>query len=279
MTEANLNISATTLLTSTLHYVLLMIISIIQPPLQNASSVRTRRPGQCGYFVMSFQPTKHIKPANVLHIGCSPGGLMTGAMEPAMDANITGERYIMPTKRSCLASDDQSCVGMSKRVSTAHITRPKIARQELAHSLDDLEENAGFTNSTSFSNIRGRSSAEQWKEWNNGEKKIIGWNSMCQPIEPNCDKLATQLGYFARQGSFFPLSMTCWTEASKDTLDLIWKSVKENTNAPEGFKPLCFEKIGKSWRSFKNRVKERYYKTIEADLECRARVPFQMKPD
>ncbi|KAM7462221.1 hypothetical protein LguiA_030342 [Lonicera macranthoides] len=50
----------------------------------------------------------------------------------------------MPTKRSRLASDDQSCAGMSKRVSTAHITRPEIARQELSYSLNDLEENAGI---------------------------------------------------------------------------------------------------------------------------------------
>ncbi|KAM7466248.1 hypothetical protein LguiB_013810 [Lonicera macranthoides] len=50
----------------------------------------------------------------------------------------------MPTKRSRLASNDQSCAGMSKRVSTAHITCPEIARQELSHSLNDLEENAGM---------------------------------------------------------------------------------------------------------------------------------------
>ncbi|KAM7521974.1 hypothetical protein LguiA_011876 [Lonicera macranthoides] len=76
---------------------------------------------------------------------------------------------------------------MSKRVSTTHITRPEIIRQELSHSFNDLEENA----------------------------------------------------------------------------------VEENKNVPEGFKLLCFKKIGKSWRSFKNRVNKRYYKTLEADLEHR----------
>jgi hypothetical protein len=83
-----------------------------------------------------------------------------------------------------------------------------------------------WTNHTSSSGRKGRSSAKPWSEWNNGVKKIIGWDEDCQPIEPNSAKLATQLGYFARQGSLFPLTLPSWKKVEKRNLNLVWEQVQ-----------------------------------------------------
>lgn len=74
--------------------------------------------------------------------------------------------------------------------------------------------------------MKRRGFSKPWKEWDSGQKLIIGWNNDCQPIEPNGKKLASQLGYFARQGSLFPLDVDDWRRVLKKNLDIVWDSVK-----------------------------------------------------
>ncbi|KAJ6803433.1 uncharacterized protein M6B38_108485 [Iris pallida] len=87
----------------------------------------------------------------------------------------------------------------------------------------------------------------------------------------------SHLGNLARNGELFPLTMLSWRKADKDTLEMIWSSVKENTNAPDGFKAICFTKMGISWKAFKHRVKD-FYKKFETDAERLANVPPRVEP-
>lgn len=51
----------------------------------------------------------------------------------------------------------------------------------------------------------------------------------------------SHLGNLARNGKLFPLTMLAWHKASKDTLKMIWSSVKENTNVPDALKLFVYQ--------------------------------------
>jgi len=77
---------------------------------------------------------------------------------------------------------------------------------------------------TSSTVRRGRGGAKPWEGWGNGERKILVWNELSQPISENRHQLATQLGYFARQGDLFPLDVRSW-EMKEHDLETIWENV------------------------------------------------------
>ncbi|KAF6166506.1 hypothetical protein GIB67_005368 [Kingdonia uniflora] len=61
----------------------------------------------------------------------------------------------------------------------------------------------------------------------------------------------SHLGNLVRNEAMLPLTMLSLKVASNTSLDGVWQSVKDNINALDGFKEVCFQKMAFSWKAFK----------------------------
>ncbi|KAF6175951.1 hypothetical protein GIB67_003439 [Kingdonia uniflora] len=122
------------------------------------------------------------------------------------------------------------------------------------------------SSSCNKANKNGRGYAKPWSEWDNEKIKILKWNEDCQPLGPNEPKLMSHL-------AMFPLTMLSWKVASNTSLDGVWQSVKDNINAPDGFKEVCFQKMAFSWKAFKYKIKLQHYKKYNTDEKRLASIP------
>ncbi|CAA0839974.1 Unknown protein, partial [Striga hermonthica] len=85
-------------------------------------------------------------------------------------------------------------------------------------------------------------------------------NGLCQPIGPDkatLDKFSRFLGSLARDSNLAPLNEVNWTHVRDK--DKIWEYVKKKFIIAEEGKTYVLQSIGALWRTYKSRVKKKYY--------------------
>lgn len=91
-------------------------------------------------------------------------------------------------------------------------------------------------------------------------------------IGSNSSEFKSHLGIVVKNGLKVPLTYAEWTHMPDDVLEFIWKEVKENTDAPDAYKPYCLKNAGKPWKDWKYRVKSEHYNG-KTDAERLASIP------
>ncbi|KAK1286299.1 hypothetical protein QJS10_CPB20g01679 [Acorus calamus] len=138
-----------------------------------------------------------------------------------------------------------------------------------------LSHDIGPSTSGTTDSRKGRGSSRPLSIWGTGQKLYVNFNEMMQPIGPNARKLASQLGYIARDNNKVPLTYVTWSDMPEDVLEDIWKDVQDNTNAPLRYKDICLRSVAKSWKA---RLKSKHYYAYETDEERLKNIPPRIEP-
>eukprot|EP00268_Persea_americana_P051471 TRINITY_DN5687_c0_g1_i9.p1 TRINITY_DN5687_c0_g1~~TRINITY_DN5687_c0_g1_i9.p1 ORF type:complete len:194 (+),score=20.15 TRINITY_DN5687_c0_g1_i9:30-584(+) len=100
--------------------------------------------------------------------------------------------------------------------------------------------------STGPSSSRGRGPARGIRTWNSGSPIGVEFDEIYHPVGPHARQLINHLGYMGRDPYAFPLTTLDWEAFPVETLDRMWKQVKDNLRVcPELFRPVCMSKCWK----------------------------------
>ncbi|KAL4372883.1 hypothetical protein AHAS_Ahas05G0026300 [Arachis hypogaea] len=87
----------------------------------------------------------------------------------------------------------------------------------------------------------------------------IRLNKYGQPIGCNRAKLSSHLGTLVRNAHLAPLTYTNW-HGLKDNWKDLWEATIEKFDIGERAKGWVFKTLGSSWRTYKSRLKNQYFK-------------------
>ncbi|RYR38290.1 hypothetical protein HN51_028646 [Arachis hypogaea] len=87
----------------------------------------------------------------------------------------------------------------------------------------------------------------------------IRLNKYGQPIGCNRAKLSSHLGTLVRNAHLAPLTYTSW-HGLKDNWEDLWEATIEKFDIGERAKGWVFKTLGSSWKTYKSRLKNQYFK-------------------
>ncbi|XXG83276.1 hypothetical protein AAC387_Pa10g1068 [Persea americana] len=134
--------------------------------------------------------------------------------------------------------------------------------------------------STGRSSSRGRGAARGIPTWNSGSLIDVEFDETYHPVGPHVRQLISHLGHMVQDPYAFSLTTLDWDAFSVETLDRMWKQVKDNLRAcPEFFRPVCMSKCRKMRKDHKNKMKMQHWKPHQDGPDIFLRVPKGVLPD
>ncbi|CAI9108239.1 OLC1v1007800C1 [Oldenlandia corymbosa var. corymbosa] len=180
---------------------------------------------------------------------CAIGSMLDLLNEPA-----TSRSHNQENNSNCSNSLNSSSSTDSESLHTSESFEDDSDDEQNANNNDPLEEDT-----------IGRGPTRQGFRWGTGEKMILELNDDNQVVGSMAAEFATQLGVLAKEGNKLPLIYTDWRALPKPMKDDVWAEVKENTNLTDVYKKTCLRRVGKLWKDFKMRTKEKYFRPHRRD--------------
>ncbi|XP_022725281.1 bromodomain-containing protein 4-like isoform X2 [Durio zibethinus] len=100
-----------------------------------------------------------------------------------------------------------------------------------------------------------------------GERIVVCFNNLGQPIGPESSKLSSFLGTIARNGHRAPLNFVHWRAMPDSYKEEMWEYVQTKFDLDPSGKSWVMQSLGTKWRDWKADLKAAYYDSLETDEE------------